>query len=263
MANIGFDLDGVLMRNPFSGHVFPAFHRLMRAAPALRDLDEAAAAAAVTRAVRERWGALMRRGEFAAAYDWDATFHAVAERFGGGVDLPAVEALVREGCALPGVIAALPHARETVAALAAAGHRLVVVTNGYAAYQQPVLDALGLLRYFERVVTPDWAGAAKPQREAFAAAGPLDWFVGDTLVHDVFGARSAGVKAVWLDAALPDALAALPVAARAGRPELAACVAESLAASQYAVFHPEADAASCTPEAVIKHLAELVGVVGP
>jgi len=39
-------------------------------------------------------------------------------------------------------------------------------------------------------------------------------------------------------------------------------VAESLAASQYAVFHPEADVASCTPEAVIKDLAELAGVVG-
>lgn len=262
MADIGFDLDGVLMRNPFGGHVFPTFHRLMRAAPALRNLDADAATAAVTRAVREHWNELMRRGELKAAYDWDATFAAVAHKFGGGVAVPAVATLVREGCALPDVIAALPHARETVDALAAAGHRLVVVTNGYAAYQEPVLDALGLLPYFALVVTPDRVGAAKPQREAFAAAGPLDWFVGDTLLHDVFGARSAGVKAVWLDAALPDALAALPVAARAWRPELAARVAESLAASQYAVFHPEADVASCTPEAVIKDLAELAGVVG-
>lgn len=261
MLTIGFDLDGVLMRNPFGGHVFPAMHRALRAAPALSGLSEADAKATVTRAVNERWGALMLAGDLVAAYDWDAIFHAVAAALGGAA-VPGVADLVREGCGLPGVIGALPGAADALAAMREAGHRLVVVTNGYSYYQEPVLEALGLLGYFDLVVTPDRAGAAKPQAAAFAAAGGLDWFVGDTLVHDVLGARAAGVRAVWLDAELPPALAALPVRLRAGREDLTARVAEALGRSPYAKYHPEADVGSCTPDAVIRELAELPAALG-
>lgn len=256
MLNIGFDLDGVLMRNPFGAHVFPAVYRAMRAAPALAELDPEEATAAARAAVERRWRELMQAGDLVAAYDWDAIFAHAAAQFGGAA-MPDVAALVVEGCAVPGAIAALPGAGETLAALRDAGHRLVVVTNGYSYYQEPVLGALGLLGYFSQVVTPDRVGAAKPQAAAFKAAGPLDWFVGDTLLHDVYGARSAGARAVWLDAGLPESLAAMPVAQRAGHPELAERVAAGLAASPYAAYHPEAALASCLPDAVVTGLPEL------
>lgn len=256
LVSIGFDLDGVLMRNPFESHVFPTIHRVMRSTPALQGLSEDDAKTEVTRAVSRHMGGLMRQGRLVAAYDWDATFRAVAAAF-GGADVPDVKDLVREGCAIPGAIEALPHAAEVLAALQGEGHRLVVVSNGYSYYQEPVLEALGLLGYFETVVTPDRAGAAKPEAAAFEAAGRLDWFVGDTLIHDVYGAHSARVKAIWLDAELPAALAVLPVRERTARPDLSARVTEALAGSHYTLFHPDAGPANCTPDAVIKDLSEL------
>ena len=73
-----------------------------------------------------------------------------------------------------------------------------MISNGFAAYQEPVLEALGLLGYFDAVITPERAGAAKPEPQIFAAAGRLDLFVGDTLVHDILGANQAGVPSAWL-----------------------------------------------------------------
>lgn len=258
---MGFDLDGVLMRNPFGSYVFPTFYGEMLAAPALAGEDPEAARATVSRAVKARWGALMRQGELVAAYDWDAIFAYVAAQFGAS-SVPDVGQLVREGCEVPGAIEALPGAAQTLTTLANAGYRLIVITNGYSYYQEPVLSALGLLDYFGAVHTPDRTGAAKPDRRAFEAAGSLDWFVGDTLIHDVFGANSVGAKSVWVDSELPPTLAALPVRERRTHPDLERRVKVGLAGSPYVEFHPEATPAASMPSAVIHTLEELPELIG-
>lgn len=258
---IGFDLDGVLMRNPFGSYVFPRVHELMRAAPMLQGEDVEAARTTVTSAVLGRVGELMRAGKLVEAYDWDAIFMHVATSFGGAA-IPPVSQLVGEGCRAPGGIAALPGAASTLAALRAAGFRLVVVSNGFSYFQEPVLEALDLLQYFDAVITPDRVGAAKPDPLAFRAAGDLQWFVGDTLVHDVFGANGVGATSVWLDASMPASLAALPVAARSARQELTERVAASLRESMYVAFHPDAAVGNSTPAYAIRELGELLEVVG-
>lgn len=260
-VTIGFDLDGVLMRNPFGSYVFPKVHELMRAAPKLQGEEVEAARTTVTSAVLGRVGELMRAGDLVAAYDWDAIFAHVATSF-GGVAIPPVSQLVAEGCRVPGAIAALPGAATTLAALQNTGHRLVVISNGFSYFQEPVLEALGLLQYFDAVITPDRVGAAKPDPHAFHAAGELQWFVGDTLVHDVFGANGVGATSVWLDASMPAALADLPVAARSERPELTERVAASLRESMYVTFHPDATVGNSTPAYAIRELGELLELFG-
>ena len=257
---IGFDLDGVLMRNPFERCVFPHMHRVFHASPQLRALPADEATARSREAVRSAWNRRIAAGDMVAAYDWDAIFREAADAL-GGAEVPDVAALVRRCCTVPDAIAALPGAHRTLRALRGSGHRLVVITNGFAAYQEPVLDALGLLPYFDLVITPDRVGFAKPDPAAFRAAGHLDWFVGDTLLHDVLGARLAGARAVWLTTDLPAAITALPAAQRASSPLLGPAVAAEIAASPYRALAARASLEMCTPDAVIARLEEVLDVV--
>jgi putative hydrolase of the HAD superfamily len=260
LSTIGFDLDGVLMRNPFERCVFPHMHRVFHTSPQLRALSVVEAAARSRDAVRAAWKRRLAAADMVGAYDWDAIFREAAESL-GGADVPDVAELVRRCCAVPGAIEALPGAHDTLRALRAADHRLVVITNGFAAYQEPVLDALGLLPYFDLVITPDRVGFAKPDPEAFRAAGELDWFVGDTLLHDVLGARLAGACAAWLTTDLPDTIHTLPTAQRASSPLLGPAVAAAIAASPYRGLAARASLETCMPDAVVVRLEEILDVV--
>jgi len=260
---VGFDLDGVLMRNPFETCVVPRLAALLAATRGLAGLDEEEAARAVRRRVSGGWQRRMLEGDLVSAYDWDAIYREVARELGGAPELAGdidVATWVVECCGQDGHIAALPGAEAALAGLKTQGARLVVVTNGFAAYQEPVLAALGLLPYFSAVVTPERAGAAKPQRRIFEAAGDLDLFVGDTLVHDVLGARGAGVASAWLHPRLPAELLPLTPAERAAHRAVDDVIARSLSASPHRRFHPEADVESCRPHYVLARVDEVVGI---
>ncbi len=98
----------------------------------------------------------------------------------------------------------------TVDAIARAGVRMGVVTNGPTDRQRRKLDALGLRDRFDAVLISAELGVEKPDARIFAAAtaqlgvDPRDCvFVGDNPEKDVAGAAAAGMRAVWLRAALP------------------------------------------------------------
>lgn len=256
----GFDLDGVLMVNPFDTCVVPRLERLLAKAPPLSGMDEIAASKSVRQAIGRTWRRRMATGDLAAAYDWDAIYREVAIEFAVQLtreDEIEVARWVRDCCDEGGHVLALPGAAELLSTLSAAGARLVVISNGFAPYQEPVLAALGLLDFFDDVVTPDRAGHAKPDRRIFEAAGELDAFVGDTLTHDVLGARKAGIAAIWMHAPLPPELLRLTPSERASSAGIVHLVRASLAASPHTAFHPEADIDSCRPDAVVASLAEV------
>lgn len=257
---VGFDLDGVLMRNPFETCVIPRFQDLMASAPAFAGLAREEARAEARRRVGLAWRRRMTAGDEVGSYDWDGIYRDVAEELGVAVAID-VAAWVRECCACSGHIEVLPGARELLAQLSARGARLVVVSNGYAAYQLPVLKALGLLVHFDAVVTPEVAGAAKPDAGIFRAAGSIDLYVGDTLEHDVLGAKRAGAFAVWLRPDLPPALAALGPRERAAHPQLEGLLRTALDRSPHGPFQAAANPQSCWPDAVVRHLAEVAELV--
>ncbi len=101
-----------------------------------------------------------------------------------------------------------PDVPGALAALEARGMRVVVVSNWDAALPG-VLREAGLGESegkIDGIVTSAQVGAAKPDprifRVALALAGvPAEWalHVGDSLEHDVAGARAVGVSAVWLN----------------------------------------------------------------
>lgn len=97
----------------------------------------------------------------------------------------------------------IPGARETIEALAARGHRLFILTNGFEEVQHIKVENAGLSDFFEAVYTSDALGYKKPHRAAFeealtaAKANPRDAvMIGDDLQADVVGAREAGMRAV-------------------------------------------------------------------
>ncbi|WP_322633466.1 HAD family hydrolase [Glycomyces albidus] len=99
-------------------------------------------------------------------------------------------------------------APETAAALdraRAAGHRVVIVTNGPVANQTAKIRNAGLDRHVDAAIVSEAVGADKPEPAIFhAAAAAVDgsledaWMIGDRDDADILGAHRLGVPSVWL-----------------------------------------------------------------
>ena len=97
----------------------------------------------------------------------------------------------------------LPGALELLAALHDRGIPAAVLTNGWSPLQEHKLAKIG---FTGRVLVSGTIGCEKPQPAAFELlarelATPLAdcWYVGDTPLVDVVGARAAGMHGVWFD----------------------------------------------------------------
>ena len=97
----------------------------------------------------------------------------------------------------------IPGAMEVVQALAARGHRMFILTNGFEEVQHIKMEHSGLRPHFEAVYTSDALGHKKPAPEAFhaslKAAGSRAEdavMIGDDLECDVVGAQKVGMRSV-------------------------------------------------------------------
>ncbi|WP_017569102.1 HAD family hydrolase [Nocardiopsis halotolerans] len=91
-------------------------------------------------------------------------------------------------------------------ALASAGYRLALVTNGIESLQHAKLQALELTPYFHAVVCADTVGTGKPDPRIFHTAAQrmgVDpaacWHVGDQIQADGVGAVAARMRPVMMD----------------------------------------------------------------
>ena len=96
-------------------------------------------------------------------------------------------------------------AESLLKCLHARHHPLALVTNGTKS-QRDKIDALGASRYFDTVLISEEVGAAKPDpvifRQAMSrlnAAPGRSVFVGDSLEHDMVGARNVGMMTVYVN----------------------------------------------------------------
>ncbi|WP_028649562.1 HAD family hydrolase [Nocardiopsis sp. CNT312] len=99
-----------------------------------------------------------------------------------------------------------PDTHRALNALASAGYRLAVVTNGVESLQHAKMQALELTPYFHAVVCADTVGAGKPDPRIFETAAQrlgVDpracWHVGDQIQSDGVGARAAHMHPVVID----------------------------------------------------------------
>ena len=129
-------------------------------------------------------------GDHVGAYDWDDIVAGGGEKVGSPARFD-VEQLVIKYCT-PDYISSYPYAESTLTQLADMGLRLAVVTNGFYKYQNPVMEGLGLRHFFEDFITPEMVGTVKPYAAIYHATikgeHSLKLHVGDTIIHDVWGA---------------------------------------------------------------------------
>jgi putative hydrolase of the HAD superfamily len=221
---ISFDMDEVLVPSPIGSHVFPVLAADLASAINRGRVDGSPITAEDlrNRAFAE-WRRRVRDGDdMVAAYDWDDIFTSVVRQLGMSRQVhlaPYVEAF----CRRPEDIPRYPEVEAQLAALRELGVRLLVVTNGHARYQLPILRALNLDQYFDRIATPDRAGYGKPDPRVFewlfeGLAGRRNVHVGDRLRHDVYGPHQAGLEAVWLRRHMPGELSALAPSDRLASP---------------------------------------------
>lgn len=94
---------------------------------------------------------------------------------------------------------------DGVAALAAAGARLVTLTNGTTEVTEALLDRAGLLAHFERLLSVRDAGIWKPAPGSYSYAAetcgvqPAQMLMVAVHPWDIDGARRAGLETAWLD----------------------------------------------------------------
>ena len=113
--------------------------------------------------------------------------------------------------------------------------RIAVVTNNTVAEQSEKLATFGFAPYVDALVTSEEIGAAKPDARIFRAAlervacDPHEAvMIGDAWVHDIVGATSAGIRALWLNRhglAHPDPATAMQIVALHPAKNIAALVA--------------------------------------
>ena len=110
-------------------------------------------------------------------------------------------------------LAFFPEARDVLGAVRAwlsampgvSDRPLGVITNGPAEVQRAKIDLLGVADLVDFALISGELGVAKPEpaifREALARAGVEAGeavFVGDSVEHDMAGARAAGIASVWV-----------------------------------------------------------------
>lgn len=275
-AAISFDFDGVLARSPFGhGVLFPVLRELARGWAGRTGRD----AEAAEREVRElAWAEFRLRsaqGDPVRAYDWQAIVEAVAGSVGERFDrsLAAMARAYGRTIARSGDRSLVyPRAREVLASLQGRGACLLLLTNGFRDYQLPMARALGLADCFHAILAADDLATVKPRPEAFerafrmcpAGRSTRRYHVGDTLSHDVAGARACGIFAVWIEWDLPQELARLGPLERVRCAALQPLLRARLEREQTREGSGEREAlddASVLPDAVIRSLEEVEAVV--
>lgn len=208
---ITFDLDGTLMQNPFAAWIFPEITNVVR--EQLRngiDVDDDAGFD-MGKLLYEEHRKRMEAGKTVRAYDWDDMLRQVLAELGAeqSIDIQ-VEQLVRKHAVPPTKVYLLEEGvKPVLEQLSQHGYRLAVATNGYYKYQFPVLEALGIAQYFERIVTPETAGGGKPDMHMLHAVrqhGSIAAHVGDRLDHDVYMANQFGTASILVHRKLPQEL---------------------------------------------------------
>lgn len=306
MALISFDLDGVLQRNPFYmgsprgvfGHIVRDLAPYAERAASLSDQTaaashltaptsdgteaanaHAAAASTAPSAAADTEQLLLRRliqehrqrmeaGEIVAAHDWEAIVNLIAQEIGYPTKVPVTE-LVEQYCQVEGLVYAYPGSHQTLDQLLAEGHTLVSITNGFYAYQAPVLRTIGLLDRFTTLITPDRTGAGKPQVAIYRAAesfGSPCVHVGDVLPHDIAGAKAAGWLGIYLVQPQAPGYTPLPPDLQQlnpwERPQAAtAWLQGRLEIDRRWHDFPPCELADCIPDAICQHLEEVPATI--
>lgn len=200
---ITFDLDGTLMQNPFGKYVFPEIEKLVSGLkPGCETVKEIVLE-------NER---RMQNNEYPSAYDWDDILNQFLQNNEIAISI-SIEELVRKHSQIPKVYLLEEGIPEVLCELKTRGYSLAVITNGFYKYQYPVMEVLGIVDFFDEVITPDLVKCGKPNVDmgrSLLETGTIVAHVGDRVDHDVVLANVLGAKSILVDRHLSESIKAFP-----------------------------------------------------
>lgn len=200
---VGFDLDGTLFDH--RGAAAAGATAFVEGLGAVATADVLRAWSTAEHEQFERW----RRGEIDFREQRRERLRAVLPMIGHAVptDPGRLDTLFEDYLhAYRAAWTAFPGSAALLRELRTRGFRLGLLTNGTEEQQRDKLVRVGLDGAFDVVCTSERIGVQKPGARAFTTlAEELDvdpsdcLFVGDSIEHDVVGARGAGMRAVLVD----------------------------------------------------------------
>src|SRR5712691_9210505 len=150
---VSFDLDGCVLVGPFVTSVRPRIWEHLSASSGLAHLSAEERERHIWQVVRGEHDRRLSQDDHVGAWNWQSIYNAVSHGI-GGEPVPDLATIVRESCEVDAAVVLLPGAASGLQRLAQAGVRIVAITNGYYAYQWPVLEKLKIAEFFESVITP-------------------------------------------------------------------------------------------------------------
>lgn len=244
------------MLNPFGSGVFPHVRRVIakKSGAEPKEIQKAVVAEARKRQLQ---------GDMVAAYDWDDIIRKVSSTF--DVDWTiSIAQLVKDYCLDPH-IKLYPGVLEILTELTNHGHELRALTNGFLIYQYPVLEALGIAHFFKKIITPEAIGAAKPQRKFYLAsqadAAKPHIHIGDTVIHDVWGANLVDAISIWVKKDLTAQWKELSPRQRALDPRVKELVQAGIDKDMCPECYPELELDDALPHYIIHHLSEISSII--
>lgn len=189
------DMDRTLLEGPFISVVFPwVIGEISKKTG--RDF------ASLLRRIRQESLDRLANPAFSAvqAMDWDDIFSCVAGELGVSLEASALDLVLSHPG--PPFTSINPGALEALQQLSAdrSKRALVLATKGLRKYQVPILEASGLLTFFDDILTPDNRQVVKQSRafyDPWPAKTRLQIMVGDLFEDDILPAHQFGFKTIW------------------------------------------------------------------
>ncbi|MUK89022.1 HAD-IA family hydrolase [Ornithinibacillus sp. L9] len=201
---ITFDLDGTLMQNPFVEWIFPEIVcTINQQLNQVIDIQEL---------ILEEHEIRMKENRIVDAYDWDDIVSKVIEKLNIPIKVDVTQ-LVKKHAVIPKIYLLENNILTSLNELKKTGYSLAAVTNGYSFYQVPVMKELGLDILFDKVITPDLCGYAKPDERILNQLlddGEIFAHIGDRIDHDIILANKLGITSVLIHRNLPSNLIEIP-----------------------------------------------------
>ena len=261
-----FDLDGVLIENPFMSGVFPEIaetiaRRFNHTVDCMMPKDQLHQE--VFARIKKEYQRRFSSDNPHTAYDWDEIVNQVAQDF-SYPDKIDVEELVIKYCKPPH-IKAYDRADDLLKKLKEVGWKIGVITNGYRRYQQPVLEALDLMKYVDQLITPQGVETIKPDPSIFDEIEGLKtdkWFhIGDTISHDILGGNIGGAKTILVYREMVGQLRDIPVSKRVKSDPGQDLIDQILGEEAKRYSHLCQNREECRPDYIIGNLDEILEIV--
>ncbi|WP_339146944.1 MULTISPECIES: HAD family hydrolase [unclassified Sutcliffiella] len=249
---ITFDLDGTLMQNPFIGWVFPEIEQVFQEVSKVNQLNELKFELVIDEHNRR-----MLEEEIVAAYDWDGIIEQIFTQHNIKHKID-VEALVNKHLSDGKVYLLEEDILSTLESLKAKGYKLAIITNGYYKYQAPVLVQLNIYHVFDKIITPEKIGVAKPNigmASAFTLEDEVIAHVGDRIDHDVRYANECQTKSIFIMRSYPDSIVNIPADERPKQNEVIELLKKKW--NKEIQSQDTAIPASCIPDCIITSIKEL------